>query len=102
MAAATTTYHGNCHCGRFRFDVAAPEITHAVACACSLCAKKGYLWLVPAEGGFRVTRDEGRLKSYESASLRDQVSCLPIQRIQRRVVGNDVSVLRTLRYRGCW
>lgn len=77
MAAAQpqeqVVYHGNCHCGRYRFDLSAPEIKSAVSCTCSLCAKKGYLWLIPPEGSFRVSRDDGRLTAYETASLRDEV-----------------------------
>ncbi|KAK2590582.1 hypothetical protein QQS21_011728 [Conoideocrella luteorostrata] len=70
MAAALTHYHGYCHCGAFRFDLNVPEITQATACDCSLCQKKGYLWIVPAEDSYRITRDDGLLATYESASLR--------------------------------
>ncbi|UKZ94678.1 uncharacterized protein TrAFT101_009530 [Trichoderma asperellum] len=65
-------YHGNCHCGRYCFQVSAPNITSAISCTCSLCTKKGYLWLVPAEGSFTVVRDEGCLTEYRTSTLADK------------------------------
>ncbi|KAH8897493.1 glutathione-dependent formaldehyde-activating enzyme [Thozetella sp. PMI_491] len=69
---ALTTYRGNCHCGAYRFEVRLPEIKEAISCDCTLCAKKGYLWVVPASGDFKVTRDGGRLTKYQSTALVDQ------------------------------
>ena len=66
-------YHGFCHCGALRFTLDVPSVTSALACDCSLCAKKGYLWIVPPAGAFTITRDDGLLDSYESASLRHKV-----------------------------
>ncbi|RKU48893.1 hypothetical protein DL546_008635 [Coniochaeta pulveracea] len=65
-------YHGNCHCGRFRFELTGVEITEAIVCKCTLCAKKGYLWIRPITGSFNVTRDEGSLTSYKAPTLTDQ------------------------------
>ncbi|OTA01100.1 hypothetical protein A9Z42_0014060 [Trichoderma parareesei] len=65
-------YYGNCHCGRYRFQVSAPRIDSAISCTCSLCAKKGYLWLIPAEGSFTVVKDEGCLVEYQSSTLKDR------------------------------
>ena len=67
------TYHGNCHCGRFRFDISVPPIRTAVSCACSLCKKKGSLWLVPPEGSLSVVRDDGHLTQYRTSTMRDDV-----------------------------
>ncbi|KAK3313321.1 hypothetical protein B0H66DRAFT_628999 [Apodospora peruviana] len=70
-----TTYHGNCHCGRFRFELTAPEIAEAIICACKLCSKKGYLWLNTAASGttYTVTRDDDKcLTEYDSAALKDR------------------------------
>ncbi|EHK20762.1 uncharacterized protein TRIVIDRAFT_216330 [Trichoderma virens Gv29-8] len=72
IAAHSIMYHGNCHCGRYRFHVSTPEITSAISCSCSLCAKKGYLWLSPAEGSFTVVRDEGYLVEYQTSTLKDK------------------------------
>lgn len=74
---AAALYHGNCHCGKFRFELTVPEILEAIVCACTLCAKKGYLWLRPAAGSLKVTRDDGCLTEYKAATLKDQVG-LPI------------------------
>lgn len=67
------TYHGNCHCGRYRFELSVPQIQTAISCTCSLCRKKGPFWLVPPEGAFRVVRDDGYLTEYQSPALRDRV-----------------------------
>lgn len=73
MAAGNASYRGFCHCGAFRFELNVPEIKDAAACDCRLCTKKGYLWMVPPEGSFKVTRDDGLLKTYESQTLRHKV-----------------------------
>ncbi|RDA87052.1 hypothetical protein CP532_3256 [Ophiocordyceps camponoti-leonardi (nom. inval.)] len=41
------TYRGNCHCGAIVFEAEMAEIKAAKACNCSICHKKGYLWLYP-------------------------------------------------------
>ncbi|RDA91295.1 hypothetical protein CP533_6338 [Ophiocordyceps camponoti-saundersi (nom. inval.)] len=43
------TYRGNCHCGAIVFEVDMAEIEAARACNCSICHKKGYLWLSPED-----------------------------------------------------
>ncbi|AEO68135.1 uncharacterized protein THITE_2051078, partial [Thermothielavioides terrestris NRRL 8126] len=68
---------GNCHCGRYRFELTVPKIEGAISCTCSLCRKKGYIWLsiTPAsseDGQFKVVRDDGFLREYQSAALRDK------------------------------
>ncbi|KAK8080909.1 hypothetical protein PG997_008727 [Apiospora hydei] len=60
-------YGGNCHCGRYRFEVSLPrgdQICHLV-----LCTKKAYLWLAPPKGNFRVTRNDSQLTEYDSGVL---------------------------------
>ncbi|ETS76871.1 hypothetical protein PFICI_10745 [Pestalotiopsis fici W106-1] len=69
---ANIMYHGNCHCGAYRFEVALPKITQVIACDCSLCAKKGHLWVVPSPSEFKVTRDDGKLVKYRSEALHNQ------------------------------
>ncbi|KAL7800335.1 hypothetical protein V8C37DRAFT_364924 [Trichoderma ceciliae] len=65
-------FDGNCHCGRYRFQVSVPDIISSISCSCSLCVKKGYLWLIPAEGSFTVLRDEGYLVDYRTSTLKDK------------------------------
>lgn len=70
----STPYRGNCHCGRYRFELSLPgNIKTAMACTCSLCVVKGYLWIMPPEGSFRVIRDDGRLQEYTSKAMSDKV-----------------------------
>ncbi|KAM3451319.1 hypothetical protein NHJ6243_009617 [Beauveria neobassiana] len=66
------TYNGNCHCGRYRFEIDAQEITGAITCDCAMCAKKGYLWIIPEKSAFRVIRDDNCLTEFQSTSLRDK------------------------------
>ncbi|KAK4122268.1 hypothetical protein N657DRAFT_646951 [Parathielavia appendiculata] len=52
MASSTTTegelrtYRGNCHCAAFVYDAQLREIKTALECSCSICYKKGYLWVL--------------------------------------------------------
>lgn len=54
----TITYRGNCHCGDFVFETKVPEIKEAWNCECSICVRKGYLWL---EGKSNVKIVKGSL-----------------------------------------
>ncbi|KAF8206793.1 Mss4-like protein [Mycena galopus ATCC 62051] len=59
-------YHGNCHCGAFKFTFKAPEITQAKTCDCAICSKNGYIWGQPDGDSFTVVKgDEDALVSYE-------------------------------------
>ncbi|KAK0710673.1 Mss4-like protein [Lasiosphaeris hirsuta] len=71
-ATSTSVYHGNCHCGRYRFEVSVPGPLETIVCTCSLCEKKGYLWLDLSNSPFKVVRDDGDLTEYQSAVLNDQ------------------------------
>ena len=74
MALSPLVYQGNCHCGRYRFKVSWPgEIRDTIVCTCSLCSKKGHLWLSRSVADFQVTRDDGSLIEYQSAVLRHKV-----------------------------
>ncbi|KAI4720428.1 hypothetical protein E4T48_03306 [Aureobasidium sp. EXF-10727] len=58
-------YHGNCHCGAFKFSVALAPIKKASVCNCSICRRKGYLFAVPDKpSDFKVEAGEGVLKTY--------------------------------------
>lgn len=65
------TLQGNCHCGAFKFEMTAPEIRKAQSCNCSLCSKKGYLWIFPQRDQFKVHVVLGNevLKGYEFGSF---------------------------------
>ena len=58
------TYRGNCHCGAFIFEVNTPEIKRAIVCNCSICSKKGYVWLFLPEDAFTIVRDDGLLTEF--------------------------------------
>lgn len=59
------TYHGNCHCGAFKFTVKLPELKQVSACNCSICSKKGYLWAIPSSNDlFVVEKGDGTLQDY--------------------------------------
>lgn len=59
------TYRGNCHCGAFVYEIEAPEIKTVSECNCSICYKKGYLWVIPAAGTYKAVKgDEDALTVY--------------------------------------
>jgi hypothetical protein len=62
------TYYGNCHCGAFKFTVKLPELDSVMDCNCSICFRKGYVWVFPGAGCFTVEKGEGTLKDYEFAA----------------------------------
>ncbi|KAL2130441.1 hypothetical protein VTI74DRAFT_6387 [Chaetomium olivicolor] len=64
---STKKYRGNCHCGAFVFEVEVPEIKTVSDCNCSICTKRGYLWLVPQKP-LNVVKNEGKLVHYSFAS----------------------------------
>ncbi len=60
--ALLRTYRGNCHCGAFVYEAELPEITTVTECPCSICRKKGYLFvLTNSKKNFSVVR--GSLES---------------------------------------
>ena len=60
------TYKGTCHCGAFQFSLADISIKSVIICNCSLCTKKGYLWIYPGRGQFQSTKgDFGSLQHYQ-------------------------------------
>lgn len=73
------TYRGNCHCGIFRFEIDIPPIENVDTCNCSICFKKGYLWVSLSQRQFRVTKGgEDELTSYlfGSKTMPHKVNCL--------------------------
>lgn len=63
------TYHGNCHCGRFKFHLKIPTLTSVTECNCSICFKKGYKWIFPGADSFFIERGEGTLTNYDFGPL---------------------------------
>lgn len=63
----TKKYLGNCHCGIFKSELEVPEIKTVSACKCSLCNKKGYLFVSPTREHFKIFSGEGKLIRYEFA-----------------------------------
>jgi hypothetical protein len=52
-------YRGGCHCGKVAFEVEG-ELTGAVRCNCSICARKGaLLWCVPRAALRLLSPEEG-------------------------------------------
>jgi hypothetical protein len=59
------TYHGSCHCGRVRFEVDARP-TRLSQCNCSLCTKKGALYVPTVEiDALRIVAGENELTAYQ-------------------------------------
>ncbi|KAK1774229.1 hypothetical protein QBC45DRAFT_425599 [Copromyces sp. CBS 386.78] len=75
-----TVLRGNCHCGRYRFEYLLPDGRRledaAVKCSCTLCSKKGYIWIpspsTPSEGELKWIRDDGYLTKYQTPLVWDQ------------------------------
>ncbi|GAB1318689.1 Glutathione-dependent formaldehyde-activating enzyme [Madurella fahalii] len=63
----TKKYRGNCHCTAFVFEIELPEIKSARECSCSICVKKGYMWVI-TENRPTIVRGEDALVSYQFAS----------------------------------
>jgi hypothetical protein len=60
------TYRGNCHCTAFVYEVDIPELKSAAECNCSICTKKGVLWIYPAPDALRIVKgSEDALTSYK-------------------------------------
>ncbi|KAL7919311.1 hypothetical protein ACQKWADRAFT_301697 [Trichoderma austrokoningii] len=66
----TVTYRGNCHCGDFVFEIKVPEIKEAYNCECSICVRKGYLWLQPGIGNVSIVK--GRLDQLTTYTFGDK------------------------------
>jgi hypothetical protein len=63
--APLKTYRGNCHCTAFVYEVDVPEIKSVGECNCSICTKKGVLWVYADPEAFRVVKgSEDALTSY--------------------------------------
>nr|GAT51271.1 predicted protein [Mycena chlorophos] len=75
---APKTYEGNCHCGQFKFTVTLPTPIEEMGlnqCDCSICTKKGYLFVFVRKSSVVFTKNAGSdglggglMKDYRFAS----------------------------------
>jgi hypothetical protein len=59
------THKGGCHCGRVRFEVAAPARISVTDCNCSICSKSGYLHLIVTKSQFKLISGGDVLTEYK-------------------------------------
>ena len=57
------TYHGSCHCGAVKFEVDS-GLSQIERCTCSICSKKGGLFVRVPDGQFRLLQGENELTRY--------------------------------------
>lgn len=68
-------YHGNCHCGGYRFELQVRDQTKlGVRCDCILCKKQGYIWFIVEECSLKIVRDDGNLIQYRSSAFKHEVN----------------------------
>ena len=57
-------YEGGCHCGRVRFAVHA-DLATAALCNCSICVKKGFIYVIVPPADFELLSGREALTAYE-------------------------------------
>ena len=62
--AESRNYTGGCHCGEVRFEVTA-DISSVVSCNCSICQKRGALWVFVPADKFALRAGLEDLKDYQ-------------------------------------
>jgi hypothetical protein len=62
--AETKTYTGGCHCGEVRFEVTV-DISNVMSCNCSICQKRGALWVFVPPESFALRAGSDDLKDYQ-------------------------------------
>lgn len=60
-----TIHKGGCHCGRVRFEVAAPPDLLLSECNCSICYMLGYQHLIVPKSDFKLLEGENQLTTYQ-------------------------------------
>jgi len=60
----TKNYTGGCHCGQVRYDVTA-DLGSVVACNCSICTKRGALWIFVTPENFALRAGTDDLVDYQ-------------------------------------
>ncbi|KAI1364087.1 glutathione-dependent formaldehyde-activating enzyme [Xylaria arbuscula] len=59
------TYRANCHCAAYVYEVTLPEVSTASECNCSVCYKKGALWVFPKPDDVKFVKgDPATLTDY--------------------------------------
>jgi len=61
------TYHGNCHCGKFKFSIDLPPIQSLRNCNCSICLRNGYLFIIVKDDQLKIEKGYEGLKTYQFA-----------------------------------
>lgn len=56
-------YQGSCHCGKIRFEVEG-DIQGAVSCNCSMCQRKGTLYMFVGRDQLQVLTPEENASTY--------------------------------------
>lgn len=57
---------GQCRCGAFAYESKLSKTQLAFKCNCSLCVKKGYLWVFPGQNNFKIVQgSESTLVTYK-------------------------------------
>jgi hypothetical protein len=56
-------HRGSCHCGRVAFELHA-AIDHVVDCNCSICRRRGALWVGASDAQLRIVSGEDALTLY--------------------------------------
>lgn len=65
MMSSPEIYKGNCHCGQIRFNLDLQQpLRQVFSCPCSICAKKGYLWIFPEESQLQITSGYQSMATY--------------------------------------
>ena len=61
--AKPEAYDGGCHCGAVRFRIRLKD-KQALACNCSICAKKGFINIIVPASDFELLQGADELVSY--------------------------------------
>jgi hypothetical protein len=57
-------YTGGCHCGEVRFEATA-DISNVISCNCSICQKRGALWVFVTPEHFALRAGSDELRDYQ-------------------------------------
>ena len=62
--AEVMNYSGGCHCGEVRYDVTA-DLSGVMSCNCSICQKRGALWVFVTDDKFALRAGGEDLADYQ-------------------------------------